>query len=357
MKFFTLLLWFVSACAVCADVDEHQQNVAQGLRGSTNAVPLKVTNPIYPNVAEQRGIEGWVLLRFIVKADGTTDDIEVFDSSIEGYFDGAAIKAVSSRIYQPATIDGKPVMQGNVFLRTVFQMKDFDGGVGRSFLSSYKDASKALDDDELDLAKSFIDELDAEEKRNLAEVCYLDMLKARYFSITGEDKETLRYVERALVVADSAASKPIYINLLRQAVVDNGRVKNYQASLKHYETLLEVDKKLAPNDPVGNYVKRVKQVLNSDAPIQSMGEVSRSCETCDDKAGFWWHALNRNHFYINQVAGQLSEIIIECQNSSVTVDFSPETAWTVNKQGEDCSIKVFGEQQTTFQLVELANKS
>ena len=357
MKLITLLLLCICARAVYADVDEHKQNVPQVLRGSTNVVPLKVDAPVYPKRALQRGIEGWVVLRFVVKADGTTDDIEVFESSIEDYFDEAAIEAASNRIYQPATIDGKPVMQGNVFLRSVFQMEEFDGGVGRSFLSSYRDASEALDDDELDLAKSLIDKLDAQEKRILAEVCYLDMLKARYFSITGNDKETLRHVERALVVADSAASKPIYINLLKQAIVDNGRANNYQASLKHYETLLEIDKKLAPNDPVRDYVKRVKLVLNSDASIQSMGEVSHLCETCDDEKGFWWHLLNRNHFYIDQVVGQLNEITVVCQNSSVTFDFSPETAWTVNKEGGDCSIKVFGEKQTTFQLVELANES
>jgi hypothetical protein len=244
MKLFTLFLLCICACAVYADVDEDKQNVAQVLRETTSVIPLEVNAPTYPLKALQRGIEGWVVLRFVVKEDGTTDDIEA----------------------------------------------------------------------------------------------------------------TLRHVERALVIADDVASNPIYIHLLRQAIVDNGRANNYQASLKHYEILLETDKKLAPDDPVHDYIKRVKQALNSDAPILSMGEVSHSCKTCEDTVGFWRHVLNRNHFYVDQVVGQLSEITIVCQNSSVTVGFSPETAWTVNKDGGDCSVKVFGEKETTFRLVELANQ-
>ena len=357
MKFFTLILIFVCANAVCAGADEQQPNAAQILPGSTNVVPLKVSDPIYPDAAIQRGIEGWVMVRFVVKADGTTDEIEVVDSSVEGYFEDAAIKAASNRVYQPATLNGQAVMQGNILLRSVFMMRESDGRVGRSFLNTYEDASKALDDHDLDLAKSLIDKLDAEEKRKLAEVCYLDMLKARYFSLTGDKKETLRYVERALVVADNSASTPIYINLLKQAVVDNGRAKNYQISLKRFETLLQVDKDLAADDPVREYVNRVNLLLNSDAPIQSMREISDSCESCEDENGFWWHALNRNQFYIDQVDGQLNDIMIVCENSTVSFDFSPETVWAVNKEGQDCSLKVSGDKKTTFRLVELANGS
>lgn len=354
MKFFTALLFFICACTALAGDEDNLQKAAQALRGSIDAVPLNVVTPAYPTKALERGVEGWVVLRFVVKADGTTDEIEVFDSSIDGYFDEAAIEAASNKTYQPATIDGKPIMQGNVFLRSVFQMRSSDGGVGKSFQRSYRAASKALDDEDLELAKSIIDKLDAEEKRVLAEVCYLDMLKARYFSIAGDQKETLRYVERALVVADTAAAKPVYINLLKQAIVDNGRAKNYQASLNHYETLLEVDKSLAADDPVRDYVRRVELVVNSDSPIQLMGVIAQPCETCNDEKGIWRHRLNRNKFFINEVVGELNEITIVCQHSSVTVGFTPETAWTVNKDGGDCSITVFGEEQTSFQLVELA---
>jgi len=357
MKLLTLLLVCIAASAVYADVDDEKQIVTQVLRKSTSVVPLKVSDPIYPHRALSRGIEGWVILRFVVKADGTTDDIEVIESSIEDYFDEAAISATRDRVYQPATIDGEPVMQGNVHLRSIFQFENSNGGVSRPFLSSYRDVSKALDDNDLDLAIHLIDKLDAKEKRLLAEVCYLDILKARYFLIKGDEKSTLRYVQRALVIADNVASKPIYIRLLRQAIVDNGRSNNYQASIKHYEELLETDKKLAPDDAVHNYIKQVKQVLNSVEPILSTGEVSDPCKTCEDTVSLWRRVLNRNHFYIDQVVGQLSEIKIVCQNSSVTIEFMPETAWTVNRDEGDCSVKVYGEKETTFRLVELANEN
>lgn len=354
----SLLCIFFAICTysvTAAEPDDSTQAV-EVLRKSTNVTPIKADPPVYPLKALKLGIEGWVVLKFVVKADGTTDDIEVFDSSIEGYFDEAAIKATRNRVYQPATINGEPVMRGNVFLRSIFQITSSDGGVSKSFLRYYRKASKALDEGQLDEAKSLIDKLDTNDKRLLAEVCYLDMLKARYYTKTGDDKATLRFVERALVIADDVASKSVYIHLLRQAIVHNSKINNFQTSLEYYQTLMEVDENLSPDDPLHNYMMRVKQVVNGEESILTHGEVSRSCKFCEDSSGFWSHILNRNQFSIDQVAGQLTEIKIVCQNSSVTVSYSPEIAWTVNQDDGDCSIRVFGDMDTSFRLIELANK-
>ena len=124
---------------------------------------------------------GW-LSCLLVNKDGSTADIEVHKTSIEGYFDAAAIEAVSRWTYRPATLQGKPVIQGNKFARLVFQFEHSEGGVTRTFLGVYKKARKAIEDGDLELAQSLIEELDANGKRLLAEVCYLDMLKRNYFA-------------------------------------------------------------------------------------------------------------------------------------------------------------------------------
>ena len=88
-----------------------------------------------------------------------------------------------------------------------------------------------------------------------------------------------------------------------------------------------------------------------------MGRISLTCKKCEPVTSFWRHVLNRNRFLIDQVVGELNEIEILCQNSSVTVAHNPETAWSVNKDGGECIIRVFGEKKTTFRLLELANES
>jgi hypothetical protein len=47
---------------------------------------------------------------------------------------------------------------------------------------------------------------------------------------------------------------------------------------------------------------------------------------------------------------------IQARTGSVSVAHNPETGWSINKDGGECIIRVFGEEKTTFQLVELANE-
>ena len=357
MKLLTLLFWVVCSCSVFAYESESNQDTAEILHTGTKAVPIKVETPVYPPVALRRGIEGWVVLSFTIKADGTTEDIEVVAASIEDYFDTAAIEAARARIYQPATLQGKPVVQRNTNVRSIFQFKDSKGGVSKAFLSSYRKTKDAMNTGDLDLAKSLIDKLDGNESRLLAEVCYLDMLKSIYYAKKGNNRSSLRHLEHALVIADDVASKDIYIGLLRQSIVINAKANNYQTSLKRYQTLMQTDEDLAPDDPIHNYVQRITEILDGEATIQTMGKVSLSCKTCETDTGFWRHVLNRNRFLIDQAVGELTEIEILCQNSSVTVAHNPETAWSVNKDGGECIIRVFGEEKTTFRLLELANES
>ena len=358
MKSLIPLVLVFLGCSAYADDPGTGENAAEVPRKVTKAVSLHVDAPKYPQRALRRGIEGWVIVGFTVTKDGSTDEIEVLSNSIEDYFDDAAIEATRTRTYQPATLSGKPVMQGNMSVRVVFELKDSSGGVSKPFLKVYKKASRALDDKDYELAKSLIDKLEQNEKRLLAEVCYLDMLKARYFEERGNSKATLRYLERALAIADMVASKPIYISLLKRAIVANAKANSFHASLKHYDKLLEVDKELSPDDPIHQLATRERQTLNSDSTIQTTGKTAQSCRACVDRGVYIWsHILNRSRFLIDQVLGEVSEIELLCDHSTTSIAYTPETAWSVNRDGGECKIRVFGEKGTTFRLVELAPES
>jgi TonB family protein len=63
----------------------------------------------YPYRAMQAGVEGWVELRFTVKADGNVANVRVTNAAPADTFDQAATKAVSKVRYQPVIQDGKAV--------------------------------------------------------------------------------------------------------------------------------------------------------------------------------------------------------------------------------------------------------
>ena len=71
--------------------------------------PLVRIPPEYPQRAAARGIEGYVVLRFMITEAGTVEDPEVLRAEPAGFFESAARRAVLRWKYQPQIRDGKPV--------------------------------------------------------------------------------------------------------------------------------------------------------------------------------------------------------------------------------------------------------
>lgn len=57
---------------------------------------VKIVAPEYPRGAERRNIEGFVIIKFDIKSDGSTENTMVLEAEPAGVFDAAAIKAVGS---------------------------------------------------------------------------------------------------------------------------------------------------------------------------------------------------------------------------------------------------------------------
>ena len=88
---------------------------------------IKMVEPVYPEEAEKAGIEGIVILELKVDTHGRVKDVKVLRSIPE--LDQAAIDAVKQWIYEPPTVDGKPLE--NTLTVTVRFTKDEETDVIR----------------------------------------------------------------------------------------------------------------------------------------------------------------------------------------------------------------------------------
>jgi TonB family protein len=79
--------------------------------GANSLQRLYYAPPKFPAAARNRGMSGWVEMEFTVRADGSTGDIVVTNSSPRRTFDNAAMLAVAEWRYKPMVRDGKPVEQ------------------------------------------------------------------------------------------------------------------------------------------------------------------------------------------------------------------------------------------------------
>jgi len=77
----------------------------------------------YPRRAQERGIEGWVVVRFTITKTGGVRDAIVVESS-SSLFERSALKAVSQYKYEPLVVNGEPQESGNQHIRLVYEMAE-----------------------------------------------------------------------------------------------------------------------------------------------------------------------------------------------------------------------------------------
>ncbi len=94
------------------DVPDFEVDVGLELGGNIaiarELTPLVRVPPEYPMRALSDGIEGFVMLRFIVTETGSVEDPEVLRAEPPGVFDRAARRSVMRWKFQPQIRDGKP---------------------------------------------------------------------------------------------------------------------------------------------------------------------------------------------------------------------------------------------------------
>lgn len=95
LSFFTILL-------SCSEAPTYAPSIC----GSEPTLIEKV-EPKYPRLARQAGLEGDVILTYLVDVSGIVKDIKVVKSDMKS-FEDAAVRAVSQYKYSPAICYGRP---------------------------------------------------------------------------------------------------------------------------------------------------------------------------------------------------------------------------------------------------------
>src|SRR5215831_9829265 len=93
--------------------------------GGTSARPIGgyQVKPRYPESARRRGIEGTVLLKMRITAQGRVEDVQVVRSAGYPDLDESAMEAVRRWRFEPARRNGEPVAEDAVLLPVVFQLQ------------------------------------------------------------------------------------------------------------------------------------------------------------------------------------------------------------------------------------------
>ena len=99
-----------------------------GVFADGSYVPIFKVPPIYPRRAQERGIEGCVMLEFIVTKVGSVRDPVVVWSTPSGIFDRAAMRSALKFKYKPQIRDGEPIEVKGVLNQITFIIEDPNKG-------------------------------------------------------------------------------------------------------------------------------------------------------------------------------------------------------------------------------------
>ena len=105
-------------------VPDERTLIGPGFRADGEYLPIVKVAPVYPRRAQQRGIEGYVLLEFLVTTSGAVRDPVVVESNPPGIFDQAAIRAALKFKYRPKVANGEPMEVSGVRNLIRFTLED-----------------------------------------------------------------------------------------------------------------------------------------------------------------------------------------------------------------------------------------
>lgn len=106
------------------DLRDDRRPIRPGFEADGEYLPIVKVEPVYPRRAQQRGIEGFVLLEFVVTTSGAVRDPVVIEASPPGIFDQSAIRAALKFKYRPRVANGERMEVSGVRNLIMFRLND-----------------------------------------------------------------------------------------------------------------------------------------------------------------------------------------------------------------------------------------
>jgi len=326
------------------------------LESGTFAKPIKRNRPRFPQREADAGVEGWVVMSYVIEPDGTVGETVIEDSSGRRGFERASIAAVRYWAYEPATMNGEPVEQCHTRVLMLFALEGSKAnrGARKAFRKQYLIASQLLEQDKLDEARGKIDEIDEKFVTNLYEYSRLWILRSMLQAREGEDRLQLESLQRAIAGGGEYVEPSVYRALLSRIFNLQMQYQHYADALETVETLEGLDLDDAASEKLGQIADEIERIRADDRAVSIEGTIGRAREE-HHGAGMWVHKLLRRTAGIEAVAGSLEGVELRCDWRRVKAKPEKGRAWRIPPDWGDCSIYVFGEPGSTFQLVEYAS--
>lgn len=347
----TLIFATVWHLSFNANAQELERSGIRVIAAGVDAKPIDRPPPSYPRKAAKRGVEGWVIISYTIGTDGTVSNVAILDQSISNYFEEEALAAPLNWKYEPATINGEPVVQSRKRLIFSFQLQGMPKAATREFVNYYRKAAKALEEDDLHTLEQSIEKIHNKSRLNYYETQFLYALKAQLNLKRGETEEAITTLERVVYYAKGTIDKETHATLARQLYklqIENNQLVD---ALYTYEWINWLEP-VSEESEIFELKLRAQEILDGESPIAFKGRLLDGCKNCEQTEPLWIHDLYRKKFTFDQIDGEIRDFKLYCGFHWERVAFEPGIEYSRGGNWGSCDIYVYGTEGTTFRLIE-----
>jgi hypothetical protein len=301
--------------------------------------PLEQWEPSAPENRAGDTIEGWVVLRYSVLADGSTSDISVVDRTPPLLPYGPAVSAVENWTFEPATQDGATIdWHSN---ESVIVYRSHRAQLSPLFFRAYHGTQNYIEEDKLDWARR-------NNQRTLMRATRLEvmgpvLIQAVIINLRlGDMHAAYDALVRAtdprvsLLEPEGLAIALKYRNFMEIQFGD--RIAALQ-TLARRRALAPVPQ----DDPVLMRAEALELALNDGSTIGHYAKIIDAV---------WRKPLSRQIFAITDVVGEIETLRAECDRRIADLEYVPGSEWTLPESWGNCAVAIEGRDNTEFRLFE-----
>lgn len=318
-----------------------------------DAVRVEGQPPRYPVGALQSGREGWVMLSYVVSAEGEVIEPMIEDSSGHEVLEKAALDAVRSWKYRPAQENGTPVEQSMVKSTIRFVLNNGSKGVTEDFRNRYRRITRRMEEGSLTEAGELIAELEFEQRFNLYEDAWFWWLKYAYLDATQSTDRAARIqsLQRAVGYEDVRLDRDLNALATQRLFVEYVQSQDYAAAMRTFERFRDLDEvdRGARYDEMKATMepgyRRMAQIVSGSEPIVVSAVVGIH--------DYWVRDLLRRSFAITDIRGRLDVVDIRCERGTRRdAAVEPGRVWSVPPSWGKCGVYIKGVPGSAFKFEE-----
>lgn len=341
-----------------------ENKLAKHITTLVDAKPILRVPPTYPIQEAKKSKEGWVIVSFVVDTNGKVSDAVVEDSSGSNRFERETLKALNKWKFQPATENGKAITQCKNSIRMDFKLHNSGTGVSKKFLRLHASFSEALEAKDAAKLSELATKLKNYKIYRGIESFYQHSALARYANFQQQPKQELYHLNKALHFSGEKTYRDQDTLTAQQKSIRANIEQNIYPAL-HKKLLLELDaghvasahrtteRLLALEISKPNHERYQKQKLAIEQFISGPDAITRQLNIKDRDSVA--HRLARQSFGIQNVDGRLTKLDVRCRNKRHVYTVNEQSQWKLPKNWQGCSVYFYGEDSTSFTVVELPN--